>query len=357
MNSFGSALRVTTFGESHGLGVGCVIDGIPAGVKVDMEFLLSEMDKRRPGKNKLSTQRNEEDTPEILSGVFEGVTTGTPIAVLIRNKDQKSGDYSAVANSFRPGHADFGYLSKYGIRDYRGGGRSSARETAARVAAGAFAKMLLREFGISVEYGVFQIGEVVALEEDFEFAASSEIFSLCKEREAAMKAQIEAARDAHDSVGGAVKVRIKGVPAGLGEPLYHKFDSELGGLLMGVNGVKAVEIGAGIKASSMRGSQNNDQRTKEGFLSNNAGGILGGISTGQDIELRVYFKPTPSIFLTQKTVNKDGDDVQMNLTGRHDPCIAARGAVVVGAMAALVTADMLLLNATSKLDSLRKIYG
>ncbi len=350
-------MKVTTFGESHGAGIGCVIDGMPAGVKVDMEFLLSEMDKRRPGKNKLSTQRNEEDVPEILSGVFEGVTTGTPIAVLIRNKDQKSGDYSAVANSFRPGHADFGYLSKYGIRDYRGGGRSSARETAARVAAGAFAKMLLKEFGISVEYGVFQIGEAAGIEEDFEFAATSEIFSLCRRQEGAMKAQIEAARDAHDSVGGAVKVRIKGAPVGLGEPLYHKFDSELGGLMMGVNGVKAVEIGAGIKVSSMRGSQNNDQRTKEGFLSNNAGGILGGISTGQDIELRVYFKPTPSIFLTQKTVNGEGDDVEMNLTGRHDPCIAARGAVVAGAMAALVTADMLLLNAASKLENLKKIYG
>lgn len=357
MNSFGLSFRVTTFGESHGAGIGCVIDGMPAGVKVDMDFLLSEMDKRRPGKNKLSTQRNEEDTPEILSGVFEGVTTGTPIAVLIRNKDQKSGDYSAVANSFRPGHADYGYMSKYGIRDYRGGGRSSARETAARVAAGAFAKMLLKEFGISVEYGVFQIGEVVAMDEDFEFAAKSEIFSLCKQQESAMKAQIEVARDAHDSVGGAVKVRIKGVPVGLGEPLYHKFDSELGGLMMGVNGVKAVEIGAGIKASSMRGSQNNDQRTKDGFLSNNAGGILGGISTGQDIELKVYFKPTPSIFLSQQTVNSSGIEETMNLTGRHDPCIAARGAVVVGAMAALVAADMLLLNASSKLDSLKRIYG
>lgn len=357
MNSFGLSLRVTTFGESHGVGIGCVIDGMPAGVKVDMEFLLSEMDKRRPGKNKLTTQRNEDDSPEILSGVFEGVTTGTPIAVLIRNKDQKSGDYSGVANSFRPGHADFGYLSKYGIRDYRGGGRSSARETAARVAAGAFAKMLLREFGISVEYGVFQIGSVVASGDDFDFAAGSEIFALCPENEAAMRAQIEEARDAHDSVGGAVKVRISGVPAGLGEPLYHKFDSELGGLMMGVNGVKAVEIGAGIKASAMRGSQNNDQRDKDGFLSNNAGGILGGISTGQDIELKVYFKPTPSIFLSQNTVNTSGEEETMNLTGRHDPCIAARGAVVAGAMAALVSADMLLLNATSKLESLKRIYG
>lgn len=357
MNSFGAALRVTTFGESHGAGIGCVIDGMPAGIKVDMEFLYSEMDKRRPGKNKLSTQRNEDDTPEILSGVFEGVTTGTPIAVLIRNKDQKSGDYSAVANSFRPGHADFGYMSKYGVRDYRGGGRSSARETAARVAAGAFAKMLLREFAISVEYGVFQIGSVVASKEDFAFAENSEIFGLCQASEAAMKAAIEEARDAHDSIGGAVKVRIKGVPAGLGEPLYHKFDSELGGLMMGINGVKAVEIGAGIKASAMKGSENNDQRDNNGFLSNNAGGILGGISTGQDIELKVYFKPTPSIFLSQHTVNTSGEEEIMNLRGRHDPCIAARGAVVAGAMAALVSADMLLLNATSKLDSLKKIYG
>lgn len=357
MNSFGAALRVTTFGESHGAGIGCVIDGMPAGVAVDAQFLLSEMDKRRPGKNLYSTQRSEEDTPQILSGVFEGVTTGTPIAILIQNKDQKSADYSAVANSFRPGHADFGYIAKYGIRDYRGGGRSSARETAARVAAGAFAKMLLREFGISASYGVFQIGDIVGEDEDFEFAKASEIFALCPKKEGEMKKAIEEARESHDSVGGAVKVKISGVPAGLGEPLYHKFDSELGGLMMGVNGVKAVEIGAGIKASSMRGSQNNDQRDKNGFLSNNAGGILGGISTGQDIELKVYFKPTPSIFVSQKTLNRNGEEETMNLKGRHDPCIAARGAVVVGAMAALVTADMLLLNATSRLDSLKKIYG
>ncbi len=357
MNSFGAALRVTTFGESHGAGIGCVIDGMPAGVAVDMEFLLSEMDKRRPGKNLFSTQRSEEDTPEILSGVFEGVTTGTPIAILIRNKDQKSADYSGVMNSFRPSHADFGYFSKYGVRDYRGGGRSSARETAARVAAGAFAKMLLREFGVSVEYGVFQVGEVTAESEDFAHAAASEIFALCPQKEDAMKAAIEEARNAHDSVGGAVKARIKGAPAGLGEPLYHKFDSELGGLLMGVNGVKAVEIGSGVKASSMRGSAHNDQRDKNGFLSNNSGGIAGGISTGQDIELKVYFKPTPSIFVSQKTLNTNGQEETMNLKGRHDPCIAARGAVVVGAMAALVAADMLLLNATSKLESLKKVYA
>ncbi|HOI83373.1 MAG TPA: chorismate synthase, partial [Campylobacterales bacterium] len=193
--------------------------------------------------------------------------------------------------------------------------------------------------------------------EDFAFAEGSEIFGLCPSSEAAMKAAIEEARDAHDSVGGAVKVRIKGVPVGLGEPLYHKFDSELGGLMMGVNGVKAVEIGAGIKASAMKGSENNDQRDKNGFLSNNAGGILGGISTGQDIELKVYFKPTPSIFLSQNTINTSGEEETMSLKGRHDPCIAARGAVVAGAMAALVAADMLLLNASSKLDSLKRIYG
>lgn len=356
MNSFGLAFRVTTFGESHGAGIGCVIDGVPAGICVDMEFLLSEMDKRRPGKNLFSTQRSEEDMPQILSGVFDGVTTGTPIAILIHNKDQKSADYSGVKDVFRPSHADFGYFSKYGIRDYRGGGRSSARETAARVAAGAFAKMLLREFGVSVEYGVFQVGGVVAVSEDFEFASKSDIFAICPQREADMKAAIEEARIAHDSVGGAVKICIKGVPAGLGEPLYHKFDSELAGLMMGVNGVKAVEIGSGVKASSMRGSAHNDQRDKSGFLSNNAGGIAGGISTGQDIELKLYFKPTPSIFITQKTLNTDGAEELMNLKGRHDPCIAARGAVVAGAMAALVVADMLLLNATARLDNLKKIY-
>jgi chorismate synthase len=356
MNSFGHALRVTTFGESHGVAIGCVVDGVPAGLTIDEEFVQCELDKRKPGQNAYSTPRKENDTAKILSGVFEGLSTGQPIAIVIYNENQKSSDYSEIANMFRPGHADFTYMAKYGLRDYRGGGRSSARETAARVAAGAIAKLILRELGIIVEYGLCGVGEVSCGTHDFAFASTSEIFALSSELEVAMKEEILKAKNAHDSVGGCVAVRVVGAPAGLGEPLYGKLDSAFAEAMMGINGVKAVEIGAGVEVSRMRGSENNDAIRADGFVTNHSGGILGGVSNGDEITLKVHFKPTPSIFLPQQTITKDGEEATLSLKGRHDPCIAARGAVVAGAMAALVVADALLSGMGAKMEHLKKVW-
>ncbi len=356
MNSFGQIFRVTTFGESHGTAIGCVIDGVPAGLKIDEEFIQSELDKRRPGQNAFSTPRKESDTAKILSGIFEGVSTGQPIAIAIYNENQKSSDYSEVANLFRPGHADFTYNAKYGIRDYRGGGRSSARETAARVAAGAVAKLILKELGINVSYGLSSVGNISSEVEDFEFAATSEIFALDRALEEAMKSEITNAKNAHDSVGGCVVVSIKNAPAGLGEPLYGKLDSSLAEAMMGINGVKAVEIGDGVKVSAIRGTQNNDQLNKNGFVTNHAGGILGGISNGDEIKVKIHFKPTPSIFVPQHTLTLANDETTLELKGRHDPCIAARGSVVAGAMAAIVIADKLLSGMGAKIENLKKVW-
>ena len=357
MNSFGIKFRFTTFGESHGKAIGCVVDGVPAGLVIDEEFIQSELDRRRPGKSKFATARKESDSVEILSGVFEGKATGTPIAMVIFNKDQKSKDYSNIKDIFRPGHADFTYYHKYGIRDYRGGGRSSARETAARVAAGAVAKLLLREFGIEVEAGVCEVAGIAAKEFNFAHAKRSEIFALDPSVEERQKAAILEAKNAHDSVGGAVLVRARGVPVGLGEPIYYKLDAVLASALMSINAAKAVEIGLGAEASRLLGSQNNDQITKDGFVTNNAGGILGGISNGEEVVAKVYFKPTPSIFQKQRSVDIHGNEVEVELKGRHDPFVAARGSVVAEAMMALVLADMLLLHATSKLENLKKVYN
>lgn len=354
MNSFGRKFRVTTFGESHGFGIGCVLDGVPAGLKIDEEFMQSELDKRKPGKTKFETQRKEDDICEILSGVFEGVSTGAPIAILIKNQNQKSKDYENLRNLFRPGHADFSWFFKYGHRDHRGGGRSSARETAARVAAGAVAKLLLNSVGIIIESGVYSIGNAKATNLDFEAAKTSEIYSLGNED--AMKEVVEKARTSHDSVGASVKVVAKNMPKGLGEPLYYKLDGALGEILMGLNGVKAIEIGEGVNASVMLGSENNDEITSEGFLSNHAGGILGGMSSGQDLELTVHFKPTPSIFKELKTVTKQNENTTLELTGRHDPCIGIRGSVVCASSVALVLADMLLCNLGSNMSHIKKVY-
>lgn len=347
---------MTTFGESHGAAIGCVVDGVPAGVAIDESYIQSELDRRRPGQNRFATQRNEPDSVRILSGVFEGVSTGTPIAMVIENTNQKSSDYGDVAKLFRPGHADFTYYQKYGVRDYRGGGRSSARETAARVAAAAIAKLMLLKLGISVGYGVCEIGGIEGGEYDFEHALGSDIFALDKTKEDAWKARIDEARNSHNSVGGVAFVRALGVPAGFGEPMYHKLDAALAGAMMGINGVKGVEIGDGFAASRTDGASNNDRMSSSGFLSNHAGGILGGISTGQPIDVRVAFKPTPSIFLQQSTVDIDGNEAQMSLKGRHDPCIATRGSVVAGAMMALVLADMALLFAGSKMSQLEALF-
>lgn len=363
MNTFGERFRITTFGESHGFAIGCIIDGMPAGLFIDEGFIAEEMSRRKGGRNKFSTPRKESDQVQILSGVFEGRSTGAPIALIIANEQAKSKDYQNIKSIFRPAHADWSYMQKYGIRDYRGGGRSSARETAARVASGAIAKLLLKEVGIVIESGVYAIGEIEAKNIDFGYSNESEIFTLDKDMEKNQKDLIMRAKKNGDSVGGVVIIRAKRLKenntnfiAGLGEPLYHKLDGAIGGAMMGLNGVKAVEIGDGIWATKTFGSQNNDEMNAEGFLSNHAGGILGGISSGQDIIVKVYFKPTPSIFLPQKTIDMNRAEVICELQGRHDPCIAVRGSIVCGSMLALVLADMLLLNTSSKIENIHKIY-
>jgi chorismate synthase len=355
-NSFGKRFLFTTFGESHGKALGCIVDGVPAGLKIDEGFIQSELDRRKPGQNEFATARKEGDKVEILSGVFEGVSTGTPIAMVIFNTNQKSKDYSNIKDLFRPGHADFTYYHKYGIRDYRGGGRSSARETAARVAAGAVAKLMLKELSIEVFSGVLAIDGIESEDRDFSYARRSEIYSLDKYKEDAQKEAILKAKNSHDSVGGVALIKIKNAPIGLGEPIYYKMDALLADAMMSINAVKGIEIGDGAKSSSMLGSQNNDQIRKSGFLSNHSGGILGGITNGDDIDVKVYFKPTPSIFQTQQTVDIHNDEVECSLKGRHDPCVAIRGSIVAEAMAALVTADMLLLNMGRTIKNLKSAY-
>lgn len=357
MNTFGKKFSFTTFGESHGLALGCVVDGVPAGLEIDEAFIQSELDRRKPGLNKFATARKEGDKVQILSGVFEGLSTGTPIAMVIFNENQKSGDYENVKDLFRPGHADFTYFHKYGFRDYRGGGRSSARETAARVAAGAIAKLLLNALHVNVRSGICAIGGIEAKRYDFERVAKSEIYALDASVEEAQKAAILEAKNAHDSIGGVALVEILGAPKGLGEPLYYKLDALLADAMMGINGVKGIEIGEGFHASSLKGSQNNDAITPTGFKTNKSGGILGGISNGDTITCKVYFKPTPSIFLEQETIDKENHALTCNLKGRHDPCIAVRGSVVAESMAALVIADLVLLNMGSRIEHLQKIYS
>lgn len=356
MNSFGEKLRFSTFGESHGVAIGCLLDGVPAGLKIDEEFIQSELDRRKPGKSEFETARKEDDKVEILSGVFEGKSTGTPIAMVIYNTNQKSKDYSNIKDIFRPGHADFTYFHKYGIRDYRGGGRSSARETAARVAAGAVAKLMLKELDVEVLSGICEVDGIKSEKFDYEAARKSIIFALDADKEDEQKDAILKAKNEHDSVGGVSRVLIKGAPKGLGEPLYYKLDALLADAMMGINAVKAVEIGDGVLSASLRGSKNNDEIRAGGFVTNHSGGILGGISNGDDIVMNVYFKPTPSIFKEQKTVTTANEEVDFALKGRHDPCVAIRGTVVCEAMAALVIADMLLLNMGSQMDKVVKYY-
>ena len=358
MNSFGQRFRFTTFGESHGKALGCIVDGVPAGIKIDLEFIQNEMDKRKPG-GKYATSRKESDTIEILSGVFEGVSTGTSIAMILFNENQKSKDYDNVKDLFRPGHADFTYFTKYGIRDYRGGGRSSARETSARVTAGAIAQLILKELNIKVQSGICEINGKTIPDEDYDFLHSnkSEVYSLNKKFDQIFKDEIENARNNHDSIGGIVALRALNVPAGLGEPIYYKLDAILADAMMSINAVKALEIGDGIKSVSVNGSQNNDQITSNGFKSNHSGGILGGISNGNDITMKVYFKPTPSIFLPQNTIDINNNELICNLKGRHDPCVATRGSVVAKSMMAIVLVDMLLLNMSSNINNLKKVYG
>ncbi len=356
MNSFGHRFRFSTFGESHGVALGCIVDGVPAGLKIDLDFIQSEMNRRKPGQNEFATKRNEGDKVEILSGVFEGLSTGTSIAMIIYNENQKSSDYSNIKDLFRPGHADFTYFNKYGIRDYRGGGRSSARETSARVAAGAIAKLLLNELDIKVQSGICAIDGIESNNFDFSYVANSPIYALDKSVEELQKQAILDAKNSHNSVGGTALINVKNCPIGLGEPIYYKLDSQIANAMMGINAVKAVEIGDGILASKVKGYDNNDQIRKTGFKTNHSGGILGGISNGDDINVKVHFKATPSIFIEQGTVDIYGNEVECKLKGRHDPCVAVRGSVVAESMMAIVLADLLLLNMSSKVENIKKVY-
>jgi chorismate synthase len=316
------------------------------------------MDRRKPG-GKYATSRKESDTIEILSGVFEGYSTGTSISMVLFNENQKSRDYDNVKDLFRPGHADFTYFNKYGIRDYRGGGRSSARETSARVAAGAIAKLILKELDIDIQSGICAIEDITISEDQYDFnhSKNSEVYSLNKNYDDKFKTAIDKAREEHDSIGGIVALKATNVPVGLGEPIYYKLDAILANAMMSINASKAVEIGNGIESVRLKGSQNNDQITNDGFKTNNSGGILGGISNGDDINMKVYFKPTPSIFKSQDTIDIFNNELKCELKGRHDPCVATRGSVVAESMMAIVLADMLLLNMTSKIENIKKVYN
>ncbi|RLA73950.1 MAG: chorismate synthase [Epsilonproteobacteria bacterium] len=357
VNSFGTRFKITTFGESHGKALGVVVDGVPAGLTIDEVFIQSEMDRRKPGTNKLTTKRKESDKVQILSGVFEGVSTGTPIGILIVNENQKSKDYDNIKDIFRPGHADMTYFFKYGLRDFRGGGRSSARETACRVASGAIAKLILNTLNIKISSGVSQIGDIKAKKINFEYAKESDIYALDETVEQSQKDLIKKTMRQKDSVGAVVKIKVDNCPVGLGEPMYHKVDAKLFEALGGLNAVKAVSIGAGFGVGLLKGSQNNDKITKDGFSTNNSGGILGGITNGDDIDIDVYFKPTPSISKPQQTIDTNGANVCCEIKGRHDPCVGIRGSVVCESMVAIVLVDMLLLNTTSKMQNILKIYG
>lgn len=399
MNTFGKRFALSSFGESHGVAIGGVIDGMPSNVEINLEFLQNEMSKRKPG-GKYATNRKEDDKLRILSGVFEEngklFSTGASIGFVIENTSQHSKDYENIKELFRPGHGDFGYFAKWGIRDYRGGGRASARETAVRVAGGAFAQLLLNHFGIEVKSGVLSVGEIgvgsvgesgvssgyaeLLGAVDFENARNSEIFALLPECEASQKELIKSCKDSGESVGASVLSVAKGLFAGLGEPMYDKLDSKIAEAMMSINGVKAVEIGTGVAASKLRGSENNDELLPVGrgsknndellpagnggfgamraeFGSNNAGGVLAGISSGADLVVLSHFKPTPSIFSEQRTINKRGEAVKFALVGRHDPCIGVRGSVVATAMMRLVLADMLLLGASSRLEMLKRAWS
>lgn len=344
-NTFGKLFAVTTFGESHGAALGCVVDGCPPGLALSAEDIQPFLDKRRPGQSKYTSQRREKDQVEILSGVFEGLTTGTPIALVIRNVDQRSSDYEAIKDLFRPGHADFSYHHKYGHRDHRGGGRASARETAARVAAGAIARLYLkRVVGIEIVGYLQQIGGLVLDFVDEAEINNNPFFCPNKHQLDDLADYIENLRREGDSVGARLAVLAHGVPIGLGDPVFDKLDATLAYAMMSINAVKGVEIGAGFAAVSQQGSEHRDEMTKEGFLSNNAGGVLGGISTGQPLLVSMALKPTSSIIKPGRTINTKGEEVTVVTKGRHDPCVGFRAVPIAEAMMALVLMDHYLRN-------------
>jgi len=350
-NTFGKLFCVTTFGESHGPALGCVVDGCPPGMALAEADVQRDLDRRRPGQSRYTTQRREPDQVRILSGVFEGRTTGTPIALVIENLDQKPRDYAEIMDRFRPGHADYTYQQKYGFRDYRGGGRASARETAARVAAGAVARKYLGErYGVRIRGYLAQLGPLRPKRFDWEGVDQNPFFCPDPDLVPELEAYIQELRRAGDSVGARVTVVASGVPPGLGEPAFDKLDADIARALMGINAVKGVEIGAGFAAVEQRGSEHRDEMTPAGFLSNHAGGTLGGISSGQDIVASMALKPTSSIRLPGRSVNRRGEPVEVVTKGRHDPCVGVRATPIAEAMLALVLMDHALRHRAQNLD-------
>lgn len=343
-NTFGKLFRITTFGESHGKALGVIIDGCPAGLELDLVAVQAELARRKPGQNRLVSPRKEDDSLELMSGVFEGKTTGTPMAFMVVNKDAKSKDYSAIKELFRPGHADFSYHAKYGIRDYRGGGRSSARETIGRVIGGAVCKQLLSSIGVEIKGGVTKIGTVDAKRCVWPQVEENLVRSVDPDVVDAMIAEIEAARKDRDSVGGRLKVLATDVPPGWGEPVFEKLDAVIAAAMMSIPAVKAVEIGAGVDCAEMRGSQMNDLMYPEGFASNNHGGILGGISSGAPIDVTLSIKPTSSLPRELDTIDTSGKPQRISTKGRHDPCVVMRAVPIAEAMLALVLADFWLIS-------------
>lgn len=349
-NTFGEIFTVTTFGESHGEGLGCIIDGLPAGIDFNAEFLQSEMDRRKPGaKSAAVTNRKEADKAEVLSGIFEGKTTGTPIAVLIRNSNQHSSDYNNIMNKFRPGHADYTFWKKYGIRDYRGGGRSSGRETCARVAAGAFAKMFLNTMGIKVTAYTVKAAGISATETDLAEIENNQIRTADKNAAPLMQKKIEEFQKAGNSCGGIVECRIDGIPAGIGEPVFDKLDALLAHAILSIGAIKGIEFGLGFGCADSTGFDNNDfMRSGPSFETNNAGGILGGISNGNTVIFRSAVKPVPSIYQKQETIDKEGNECDILIEGRHDVCLCPRIVPVIEAMTAVTLCDLILRNRSAR---------
>lgn len=355
MNSYGTLFRISTFGESHGPAIGVIIDGCPAGLAIDEQFIQAELGRRKPGQSKITTQRKEDDTVKILSGIFDGKSTGTPIALVIENQDQRSKDYSHIQDIFRPSHADYTYEVKYGNRDHRGGGRSSARETAARVAAGAIAKLLLKQSGVEITAFVSQVGNIKTDHyTKLDLTQTENNIVRCPDQQTADKmiALIDEVRLSRDTVGGMVTCVIKNTPAGLGEPVFDKLHAELGKAMLSINAVKGFEYGSGFAGITLRGSQHNDAFYKEDnrirTKTNHSGGVQGGISNGEDIYFNVAFKPVATIMQDQQSVDKEGNEATVSGKGRHDPCVVPRAVPIVEAMAALVLADFLLRARASK---------
>ncbi len=349
-NTFGKLFTVTTFGESHGPALGAIVDGCPPGLELSEADLQADLDRRKPGTSRHTTQRREPDQVRILSGVFEGRTTGTPIGLLIENTDQRSKDYSNIAETFRPGHADYTYQQKYGVRDYRGGGRSSARETAMRVAAGAIAKQYLASKGITVRGYLSQLGPIKAEAFDWAEVGNNPFFCPDAAKVAEMEAYMDALRKEGNSIGAKINVVAEGVPPGLGEPIFDRLDADLAHALMSINAVKGVEIGAGFACIEQKGTEHRDEITPEGFLSNHAGGILGGISSGQAITAAIALKPTSSLHLPGRSVNFAGETIEVVTKGRHDPCVGIRATPIAEAMMAIVLMDHLLRHRAQNMD-------